>query len=190
MIILKRESTARVESSREVFTPDARRQLKHEVNWRKKVLDGQDQKSHEGTGTFRVRDRLQDPGEMRKEMKQYEKDLERGTPVKLSSESRNALWKKAKRLKDEFRVGMLSQDEMHPVKHREIVENGVIKTAVVVDKDKMSENKSVERNVAWCKKNDDKVREFKNIMRTLEPDHPNVTDVERFRPKKKQGGIK
>ncbi len=183
MIILKKTTVDRVDSDREVFTIDARRQLQEEVAWRKKVLDGEEQKSQDGKGTYKPLKKIQDPQAMRQELKQYEKDLERGSPIKMSPAARNSLWKKAKRLKDEFTVGMLTSDELHPVRHREIVEDGTVKTAVVADYDKMNETKAVERNAAWYKKNEGKTREFKRIMKVLEPDNPNVSDYERFRPK-------
>ena len=37
--------------------------------------------------------------------------------------------------------------------------------------------------LAWDKKNQNKVREYKNIMRHLAPDNPSATDIEKWRPK-------
>lgn len=87
------------------------------------------------------------------------------------------MWKRAKLLKDEFTVGMLSNDELHPVS--KIEKNGVIST--VVDRAKMKSLNSVSRQMAWNKKNETKVREYKNIMRHLMPDDPSATDIEKYR---------
>ena len=118
-----------------------------------------------------------------REKAKWQKALENNCPESLSIDAKNAMWKKAKLLKDEFTIGMLSTDELHPVKSYE--SNGAIK--VVVDEDKMRSTNSVERQRAWDKKMGDKVREFKNIMRHLNPSNPNAADVERFRPKRRIG---
>lgn len=109
----------------------------------------------------------------------YRKDYERTLPETLSSQAQNSMWKRAKQLKDEFIVGMLSKEELHPVK--QFSENGTIKA--VIDEDRIRANRSVEREMAWSKHNEAKIREFKNLMRHLEPDDPKAGDVERFRPK-------
>jgi hypothetical protein len=113
--------------------------------------------------------------------KVYKKDYERTCPEHLSPEAQNLMWKKAKQLKDEFTVGMLSREDLHPVKG--FLENGTMK--YVVDEEKMRVNHSTEREVAWTRKNETKIREFKNLMRHLNPDDSNAGDIERYRPKTK-----
>lgn len=115
-----------------------------------------------------------------KNSRQYQKDYERTLPEKLSSQAQSEMWKKAKRLKDEFMQGMLSRDELHPVKAFEM--GGTVK--YVVDEERMRALRSTEREIAWQKKNEAKIKEFKNLMRHLNPDDPNAGDIERFRPKK------
>lgn len=111
----------------------------------------------------------------------YKKNLEKVNPERLLPASKDAMWRRAKQLKDEFVVGMLSHEELHPVKG--FSDHGVMKW--VVDEEKMRTLQSVERNSAWLKKNEPKIREFKNIMRHLCPENPNAGDIERFRPRLK-----
>jgi len=120
---------------------------------------------------------IQDKWRAQKEAKKWEDTLENSRPETLTVEAKNAMWKRAKLLKDEFTVGMLSNDELHPVS--KIEKNGVIST--VVDRAKMKSLNSVSRQMAWNKKNETKVREYKNIMRHLMPDDPSATDIEKYR---------
>jgi hypothetical protein len=126
---------------------------------------------------------IQDKAQAIKEARKWRKTLENGSPETLSVEAKNAMWKRAKQLKDEFTVGMLSRDELHPVSMQQ--KNGVIMT--LVDREKMQSVNSVKRQLAWEKKNTEKVREYKNIMRHLCPDDPSATDIDKFR---RHGGIK
>lgn len=109
----------------------------------------------------------------------YLKDYERTLPEKLSPQTQNEMWKRAKQLKDEFTLGMLSRAELHPTKS--FTENGTTKH--VVDEERMRLLNSTEREHAWNKKNDIKIKEFKNIMRHLNPEDPNAGDIEKYRPK-------
>lgn len=121
-----------------------------------------------------------DIADARKNLKQYQRDYDRTCPEALSPQAQSMMWKKAKQLKDEFTVGMLSQDELHPVKAFEV--DG--KVNVVVDEERMRANRTVERNNAWYNKNAAKMSEYKNIMRHLCPDNPGASDIEKFRPKR------
>lgn len=121
-----------------------------------------------------------DYAEASKNARKYGKNLENVSPEKLLPAAKDMMWRRAKQLKDDFIVGMLSKEDLHPVKG--FTENG--KMVWVVDEEKMRTNNSVERNTAWNKRNETKIREFKNIMRHLCPENPNAGDVEKFRPKK------
>ena len=118
-----------------------------------------------------------DANEAAKNSRQYKKDYERTLPETLSSQVQNQMWKRAKQLKDEFIVGMLSRDELHPVKG--FMENGTMK--YVVDEEILRFNHSVDRESAWLRKNEIKIKEYKNIMRHLNPNDPNAGDIEKFR---------
>lgn len=122
-----------------------------------------------------------DTGDARRELDINRKNYDRTCPETLSNEAKNFMWKRAKQLKDEFVVGMLSFDELQPIKGIQV--NGAISN--VVDWEKMSTNRTVERNTDWYKKNDSKIVEYKNIMRQLCPNDPKASDIERFRPRRK-----
>lgn len=114
-----------------------------------------------------------------KSLKDIKRDYDRTAPETLSPAVKNEMWKRAKQLKDEFVVGMLSRDELHPIKSVQ-VEGSVVN---IVDNERMVAIRSVERNTLWYKKNDAKLMEFKNIMRHLCPDDPLAGDYERYRPR-------
>ena len=177
MIIATKDAIKSREQAKEVAPLSARKRLEEEIGWRKKALEADKGRRHKT---------LQDPYEMEKQMNDYQKTLNKSDAVSLSSEVRNELWKKAKRLKDKFSIGMVSQDEMHPVSHKQIYKNGEAKTAVVADYGKMNSGRVVERNSAWYKKNENDLREYKRVMRVLEPDDPKATDYEKFRPKSRR----
>jgi len=112
--------------------------------------------------------------------KTYKASYDRTLPETLSPETQSHMWKRAKQLKDEFTVGMLSREEMHPVKG--FLDNGTMK--YVVDEEKLRLNNCVTREAMWQKQNAKKIDEFKNIMRHLNPDDPNAGDVEKYRPRR------
>lgn len=120
-----------------------------------------------------------DTSEAAKNAKNFGRNLDKVNPETLSPAAKDMMWRRAKQLKDEFVVGMLSKEELHPVKGFKEKD----KMVWVVDEERMRALNSVERNSAWNKKNETKIREFKSIMRHLNPDNPNAGDIERFRPK-------
>lgn len=186
MNIIVKGEVDRVDSQREVHHLTARKELEEEYKRRELILSGAVvQNSPElGGGSYRPLDRVQDVPTMRKELKEYKKNYERGMPIKLSPMAKNAMWKKAKQLKDSFIVGMVSKKDMHPVKARSTVTKDGLVTKWVADYDKLRETKAIERNRAWLDRNQAKLTEFKNIMRQLEPDNPNIANYERFRPER------
>jgi len=178
-IMVKGEAD-KIDSQREVHHLSARKELEAEYKGRERILSGAMEEAI-GGGSYRPLDRIQDPRAMRKEMMEYKRNYEKGAPIKLAPQVENELWKKAKRLKDEFVVGMVSKADMHPVKARSVMTKDGAVVKWVADYDKMRETKSIERNQAWLKANQPKLNEFKRIMRLLEPDNPNIANYERFR---------
>jgi hypothetical protein len=120
-----------------------------------------------------------DPQDAARNAKMYKRDYERTLPETLSPQTQSEMWKRAKVLKDEFTMGMLSRDELHPVKG--FMENGTMKW--VVDESKLQTANCSQRELAWQKKNGSKIEEYKNIMRHLDPDNPGAGDVEKWRPR-------
>ena len=175
-ISVNNNAISRYQINKEVAKPPARQLLKEKSG-------GNFIENEEGVygASFRNKwweERI-DIKEALKNAKVYKKDYERTLPETLSAETQNFMWKRAKQLKDEFTIGMLSKQDTHPVKG--FLDNGTMKW--VVDEEKIRTNRSVDREVAWQKKNELKINEYKNIMRHLVPDDPNAGDIERFRPK-------
>lgn len=123
-----------------------------------------------------------DTKEAIKNAKTYQKDYERTHPETLDAQTTNIMWKRAKELKDQFTIGMLSRSELHPVKG--FLDNGAMK--YVVDEEQIRSNNSLAREAAWQSKNQSIINEFKNIMRHLNSDDPNAGDIEKYRPKDKK----
>lgn len=166
-VIIKRGEIERHQMDKEVAKPAAFKQLSGLYNAEKI-------KSTDPWWKKRV-----DWVEAGKNAKKYGKNLDKVTPEKLTPGAKDLMWRRAKQLKDEFTVGMLSQEELHPVKG--FSDNG--KMVWVCDESKMNALHSVDRNTAWYKRNEAKLREFKNLMRHLCPENPNAGDFEKFRPR-------
>lgn len=121
------------------------------------------------------------PADAKKNFDEAKRMWDRTCPETLTPDAQNIMWKRAKQLKDEFTVGILSQDELQPLKGIEV--DGSMK--YIVDWDRINTNRNVERNTEWYKRNSQKISEYKNIMRHLCPDNPMASDIERFRPRRK-----
>jgi len=167
---------------KEIHHLSARKELESEYKRRDRILSGVSEVGIDGKTKFTPLKYIQDIPTLKFQRDIYKKNYEKGLPEKLSPEVMNELWKKAKRLKDQFIIGMVSKHEMHPVKEHAVFANGKSVIKVVADYDKLKETRAIERNLAWEKMNAEKIREFKNIMRQLEPDDPNLPNIERFRP--------
>jgi len=176
-IVSNNEVVGKHQALKEISKPSARKILKEKIG-------GLIAEAGEGITAFNIKDSWWkgrvDVQAAIEESKRYVKDYERTLPEKLNPEIENQMWKKAKQLKDEFTFGMLSKDELHPVK--EFMVDGTIK--IVVDNDRIKAIGSVEREYAWQQRNQKKIEEFKNLMRHLDPDNPNAGDIERYRPKR------
>lgn len=166
-IIVKNGAIERHQMQKEVAKPAALAQLKALVR----------QEEIKATDKW-YRGRV-DTAEAAKNARNFGRNLDKVNPETLTSAAKDMMWRRAKQLKDEFSVGMLSKEELHPVKGFQDKDRMVW----VVDEERMRALNSVERNSAWNKRNEGKVREFKSLMRHLCPDNPNAGDIERFRPK-------
>lgn len=175
-IIIKNGDIARHQMHKQIAKPVAFNILKNKFEFEqaKATRTWKDNKPGSSTAFGRF-----DTVEAAKNARLLGKNLDNVHPETLSASTKDKMWIRAKQLKDEFIVGMLSHEELHPVKGFKI--DGVMKW--VVDEEKMRSLNSVARNEAWYKRNESKTREFKNIMRHLCPQDPNAGDIERFRPK-------
>ena len=149
---------------REIAKPSAIHELERNIKVEKANLESK---------------RIQDPSQSLKNIKMFQKTLDDHKPTILSGEEKSYLWKRAKALKDRFTIGMLSQDELHPVRSIH-TEKGI---QVVVDESKMNLKHTVDQQVKWNNQNSPLVKEFKNIMRQLNPQDPNAGDIEKYRPR-------
>ena len=168
-IIVKNGVIEKMSMAKEIAKPVAFKQLSN-------LCQSEDFKSRDPWWRKRI-----DWSEAKKNAEKFKKNLANVTPDKLTPQMKDRLWLRAKFLKDQFVIGMLSREELHPVKA--FSQNGSI--VWVVDEEKLRQYNSVARNNAWNKKNEVFVREFKNIMRYLCPDNPRAGDIEKFRPQKK-----
>ena len=165
-IIVKTDNILQHQIKKEVAKPIALKEMRD-------ILTQETQKATENWYRGRI-----DTTEAAKNATKYRKNLDKVSPETLSPQAKDIMWKKAKQLKDEFSVGMLSKEELHPVKGFLI--DGTMKW--VVDEERLAALNSVKRNSIWYKQNEEKIREFKNLMRHLCPEDANSSDIERFRP--------
>lgn len=174
LIILKRgvgSETHRVESAREVHDPYSVKTFKERYQGAEHILKGGEIASDGSGGTHKPLNTFQQHnpnavGDLRYHMKRAKQNYERGCPVTLTPNIRNALWGKLKVLKDKVTVGMVPRREMHPVKIKQV--SG--QTRTVVDYDALKRSKAVERNMQWEDRNKKDLREIKRILRVLEPE--------------------
>jgi len=86
--------------------------------------------------------------------------LHEGTPKKMAGTVKDGLIKRAGVLREEMQVNMPTRFEMdHPAKSPG----------------------AIAKHIKWSEKNDPKIREYREIMRKVEPDDPTATDVEQLR---------
>ena len=184
--ILKKGSGTAVfnrDSKREVHDKYSRDHFKKKYEGMEYSWQGGQTPATVGGGGFKLMDRVQDPQAYYRNMKDAKRQYERGCKIKLTPDIKNALWRKARVLKEKIKQGMVSKRDMHPVKQRQIVVNGNVKMSTVVDNERMNRTKAVDRNRVWEKRNHGNLMEFKRVMRLLDPDNPKVTHVvENWRP--------
>ena len=104
-----------------------------------------------------------DKAQLQGKINHYEKVLQEGTAPKVRGNKKDDLQKRADYLASELKQGMPTRFEMdHPAKAPG----------------------AVHKHMNWDKRNKGNMKEYKNIMRTLEPNDPTSTDVEKFRKEK------
>ena len=102
-------------------------------------------------------------GVIKKQIDNLDKALHDGLAPKVAGIKKDALWAEAQKLKDEIMVGMPSQFEMdHPAKAPG----------------------AIHKHMNWDRKNADKIRRYKDIMRALEPDDPTAMMYDSWRREK------
>ena len=101
---------------------------------------------------------------LKNQIKHLDKAIHAGTPHISRGGDKDAAAKEAKFLEGKIKEGMPTYDEMHnPENHPG----------------------AVMKNFHWQKKNAPVIKRWKAIQRTLEPNDPTISSVERFRTKKR-----
>lgn len=177
-------ATHRETMRKEVFDPHVREHFENKYKGMEHVLKGGEEKDLSGTGTYKPIERIQDVQMFRHNMNEAKRHAEKGAPVKLTPQERDELWRKAREIKNRVTQGMVPWHDLHPVKTRQVVVNNEVKVATVVDNDKLNQSRAVDRNIAWEKKNGEDLKEFRRVVRVLDPDYKNPMNlIEKMRPK-------
>ena len=99
-------------------------------------------------------------GVIKQQISNLDKALVEGSAPRIAGLKKDALWAEAKQLKEEIMAGMPTQFEMdHPGRAPG----------------------AVHKHLNWDKRNADKIRRFKDIMRILEPQDPTAGMYEGWR---------
>ena len=115
--------------------------------------------SNPGTARGDVIDR----SKLKNEIRRYDDILHQGEPAAARGINKDRLVKRAEELREEMRKNMPTREQMdHPAKNPG----------------------AIQKHLKWAKLNDPKVREYKEIMRRLEPEDPTAMDVECLRREK------
>lgn len=104
-----------------------------------------------------------DKAKLKQEIDYYDGVLAEHSPTTPRGANKDKLWTRAKELEEQMKANMPTREEMdHPARRPG----------------------AVRKHMMWAKVNDPKVREYKELMRRLEPDDPTAMDVERLRREK------
>lgn len=117
-----------------------------------------------------------DKDEIRKKIKKNEKILEERKSPGTLEKDRDKLYRRAKELEEFIKDGMPTKDE----------HMGKRKTNSDGKKYQEAQEGDINKEMRWMTEKASAVREWKRIMRMLEPDNPSITNVESLRPNKRR----
>lgn len=101
-----------------------------------------------------------DKAKLKAEIARYDAIIHEGTPTKVSGIKKDALVEEAKKLAETMQKNMPTIEEMnHPAKNPG----------------------AVQKHLKWESRNMQNIQRYKEIMRTLEPDDPTNTSIDRLR---------
>ena len=109
--------------------------------------------------------------EIRKQISRTKKTIAKRTPPETDTKTRNVLFKRAKALESMIKEGLPTKDEM--MGKRLIGSDN--KPYVVTNEC------AIKKHMEWTTRQAGNVREWRQIMRILEPLDPNIANVERLR---------
>lgn len=116
--------------------------------------------------------RAMDTGEIVKRKRKNQKILNERTAPTIKDSDKDKAWAKFKALKEELKDVLMKKNDMHPTK--------TLNGRIVADMDiaKANAYELVKRIESG---QDDKIREYRDLARLLEPDDPNIGNVETLR---------
>lgn len=104
-----------------------------------------------------------DKNKLKAEINRYDAILNSGAPKKVSGIQKDAMVKESQRLAEEMQKNMPTKEEMdHPARNPG----------------------AVQKHLKWEQRNLKNIQDYKTIMRTLEPDDPTNTNIDRLRKEK------
>ena len=116
--------------------------------------------------------RAMDTGEIIRRKRKNQKILNERTAPKIEDRDKNKAWARFKELKEELKGALMNKNDMHPIK--------TINGKIVADMD-TAKNNAFELVKRIESGQDDKIREYRDLARLLEPDDPNIGNVEQLR---------
>lgn len=121
-------------------------------------------------GVFGRADKIQDREAILQEIREKEKFLETYEPTKLKGEAANKAYAYAKELEGKIKESLQGSGDFY----RKYAEQG---------KDGLAFDRAVEHEMKLMQDKGYKqmVKEYKAIMRRLDPDNPSISNIERFR---------
>lgn len=128
--------------------------------------------------------RAQNPMPIIRKIRELEKTLRAKSVPEISDKEKSNLYKRAKELEKSIRLGMPTYDEMMGKRHGHVDNPN--------SKYQEAEPSAIRKNIIWTKEKDKDVREWKNIMRILEPNDSGAANVERLRSRRgkiAKGGV-
>ena len=104
-----------------------------------------------------------DKGRIQQEINRYDTILKDGAPKQVRGTNKDNLIAEARGLEEKMQKNMPTLDEMnHPEKNPG----------------------AVQKHIKWGERNKENVSRFKEIMRTVEPDDPTATNIDKLRREK------
>ncbi|MBW2086665.1 MAG: hypothetical protein JRI54_11660 [Deltaproteobacteria bacterium] len=109
-------------------------------------------------------------------IRENKKVLNERTAPRVSGLEKNRLLRRAEELEKKIKQGMLTKDEFM----------GTRKTNDYGHKYQEASEENIRKEMRWQVEKAPLVREWQKIMRIIDPDNPNSSNVERLRPNKRR----
>lgn len=144
-----------------------------QVEEAKRKIAGLEQflKTHKNSEFKRVREA--DETFARHELVRYKRMLEQRQAPVVTGDDRDKMYRRVKYLEKLIKVGMPTKDQMMGKRHSHY-DNPNSKYQEAVGSD-------VDQFLKWNAQNEGRVREWKRLKRTLEPENPGATNIEMLR---------